>query len=479
VGRVTVGDYLRRAEAAGLTWPLPPDLDEATLEARLFPPQEQVPRNLRPLPVWPEIHQELQRKGVTLYLLWQEYKARHPDGFQYTVFTDRYRQWREQLDVVMRQCHRAGEKLFVDYAGPTVPIVDRTTGEIQSAQIFVAVLGASSYTYAEATWTQQLPDWIGAHVRAFGFFQALTEILVPDNLKSGVTTAHRYEPDLNPTYLEMARHYGIAIIPARSKKPRDKAKVEVGVQVVERWVLARLRHHTFFSLAELNAVIQDLLHDLNHRPFKKLPGTRAERFETIDRPAMRPLPATPYEFAEWRKVRVNIDYHVEIDKHYYSVPYTLVSLPLEVRMTQTTIELIYRGKRITSHARSYQQHHYSTCIEHMPKTHQAYAQWTPKRLIDWAAQTGPATAAVVNHILCERRHPQQGFRSCLGIMRLAKTYTAARLEAACERALKLKAMSYKSIESILKRRLEDAPLPAESTTAPITHENLRGPAYYH
>jgi transposase len=479
VGRATIGEYLQRAAAAGLCWPLPAGLDEAALEARLFPSVAKAETPARPVPDWSVVHRELQQKGVTLYLLWQEYKAAHPDGFQYTAFTDRYRQWRGQLDVVMRQIHRAGEKLFVDYAGPTVPVVDPMTGEIQQAQIFVAVLGASSYTYAEATWTQQLPDWIGSHVRAFGFFQALTEILVPDNLKSGVTTAHRYEPDLNPTYLEMAQHYGIAVIPARSKKPRDKAKVEVGVQVVERWILARLRHHTFFSLVELNAVIKDLLHDLNHRPFKKLPGTRAERFETIDRPAMRSLPATPYELSAWRKVRVNIDYHVEIDKHYYSVPYTLVSLQLDARMTQTTIELIYRGKRITSHARSYQQHHYTTRTEHMPKAHQAYAQWTPQRLIDWAAQTGPATAAVVNRILGRRRHPQQGFRSCLGIMRLAKTYTPARLEAACERALKLQAMSYKSIESILKRRLEDAPLPAESTTTPITHENLRGPAYYH
>jgi transposase len=479
ISRPVVKAYVQRAEAAGLTWPLPAEIDDAQLEARLYPVLPPAPRASRAVPYWTEIHQALQTKGVTLYLLWQEYKAVHPDGFQYTAFTDRYRQWRGQLDVVMRQVHRAGEKLFVDYAGPTVPIVDRATGEIRPAQIFVAVLGASSYTYAEATWTQQSPDWIGSHVRAFGFFQAVTEILVPDNLKSGVTAAHRYEPDLNPTYLEMAQHYGIAVIPARSKKPRDKAKVEVGVQVVERWILARLRHQTFFSLAALNAAIQDLLHDLNHRPFKKLPGNRAERFATIDRPAMRPLPEIPYVFAEWRKVRVNIDYHVEVDKHYYSVPYGLVGLQIEARLTQHTVELLHKGKRVASHPRSSQPHAYSTQTEHMPKAHREYAQWTPQRLIEWAAKTGPATQAVVNSILRARRHPQQGFRSCLGIMRLGKTYTPERLEAACERALKLQAMSYKSIESILKRRLEDAPLPAESTTTPITHENLRGPEYYH
>jgi transposase len=379
----------------------------------------------------------------------------------------------------MRQTHRAGEKLFVDYTGPTVPVVDPLTGEIRQAQIFVAVLGASHYTYAEATWTQTLPDWIGSHVRALSFFNAVPEVIVPDNLKSGVTLAHLYEPDLNPTYLEWARHYGIAVIPARPRKPRDKASVEIGVQVVERWILARLRHFTFFTLTDLNAKIGALLHELNHRPFKKLPGTRAERFKAVDRPAMQPLPQTPYEFAQWSKVRVNIDYHIEVDKHYYSVPYVLVGMQLDARLTQRTVELFFKAKRVASHRRTYQQFQFTTLTEHMPKAHREYAQWTPQRLIDWAQKTGPATEGVVSAILRSRRHPQQGFRSCLGIMRLGKTHTLERLEAACERALALQALSYKSIESILKQRLENASLPAESLTPPIEHDNLRGPEYYH
>jgi transposase len=478
IGRATVGEYLQRAERAGLTWPLPEGLDEATLEAKLFPRSEPLPSALRPLPEWPEVHRDLQRKGVTLCLLWEEYKSCHPEGFQYSAFCERYRQWRGQLDVVMRQPHVAGEKLFVDYAGPTVPVVDKDTGEIRQAQIFVAVLSASAYTYCEATWTQTLSDWIGSHVRAFSFFGAVPTLLIPDNLKAGVTSAHLYEPDLNPTYQEMASYYGVAVIPARPYKPRDKASVEVAVQVVERWVLARLRNQTFFSLSELNKAIKALLEDLNNRPFKKLPGSRAERFQTIDRPAMRPLPETPYVYAEWRKVRVNIDYHVEIDKHYYSVPFTLVHKQLEARITQKTVEILHRGQRVASHPRSYQPHRFSTQTGHMPPNHYAYAKWTPERLIGWAEKTGPATALVVTTILRTRLHPQQGFRSCLGVLRLGKTYTEARLEAACQRALAIQAISYRSIESILKRRLEAAPLPVASTTPPIEHENLRGASYY-
>jgi transposase len=477
IGRATIGEYLQRAAAVGLGWPLPAGLDEATLEARLFPSATKA-EPTRSVPDWAIVHRELQHKGVTLYLLWQEYKASSPEGFQYTAFTDRYRQWRKRLDVVMRQTHRAGEKLFVDYAGPTVPVVDRHTGEIRQAQIFVAVMGASAYTYAEASWTQTIPDWIGSHVRALAFFGSAPSIIIPDNLKSGVTRTHLYEPEINRTYLELANHYSVVILPARPRKPRDKSKAENGVLLVERWILARLRHQTFFSLIELNTTVLALLKELNDRPFKKLPGSRSERFNTLDRPAMQPVPETPYELSEWLKVRVNIDYHVEIDKHYYSVPYTLVSLQLDARLTQTTIEVIYRGKRIASHVRSYKSYHHTTRTEHMPKAHQEQAKWTPQRLVNWAAKTGPATAAVVDHILCRRRHPQQGFRSCLGIMRLGKTYTSERLEAACKRAFNLQAMTYRSIESILKQHLENEPLPAESTTAPIAHENLRGPDYY-
>ncbi len=330
VGRATVGDYLNRFAASGLTWPSA--LTDAELQRRLFSPAPTVPSNQRPMPDWPWAHAELRRPGVTLALLWQEYRLSHPQGFKYSWFCEHYRLWTAKVDVVMRQEHRAGEKLFVDYAGQTVPVIDRLTGEIRQTQIFVAVLGASSYTFAEATWSQKLPDWLGSHARCFAFFCGAPQILVPDNLRSGVTKAHRYEPDINPSYRHLAEHYGVAVLPARSRKPRDNAKVEVGVQVVERWILAALRNRQFFSLGELNAAIGVLLDRLNQRPFKKLPGSRRSAFETIDQPALQPLPEHPYVYAEWKKMRVHIDYHVEVDGHYYSVPYQLVKHQLEVRL---------------------------------------------------------------------------------------------------------------------------------------------------
>ena len=480
VGRPTVAEYLRRFEEAGLSWPQAMALDDTVLERKLFPAAPSVPAAQRPLPEWTHVHRELRGKGITLALLWQEYKAIHPAGFGYSWFCDRYRGWAGQLDVVMRQEHRAGEKLFVDYAGQTVDIVDRHTGEVKAAQIFVAVLGASNYTYAEATWTQGLPDWIGAHVRAFGFLGAVPEVVVPDNLRSAVSRAHRYEPDLNPTYQDLANHYGVTVLPARARHPRDKAKAEVGVQVVERWILAALRHRRFFSLSELNAAIGELLVRLNARAFKKLPGSRRALFEQLDRPALRPLPAEPYQFAEWRKARVHIDYHVEVDGHYYSVPYQLVKKPLEVRLTQRTVECFHQGQRVASHRRSPFKGRHTTVPEHMPRAHREYAAWTPQRLIGWAKQTGPATAAVVEYILERRAHPQQGFRSCLGILRLGKGFGDERLEAACRRALTLGACRYKSIESILRQGLEHHPLPEQQElTLAIAHENVRGADYYH
>jgi transposase len=432
------------------------------------------------LPVWAEVHRELKRKGVTLALLWGEYKTRHPEGLQYTQFCAHYRAWAGTLDVVMRQPHRAGEKLFVDYAGQTVPVIDRMSGAIREAQVFVAVLGASNYTYAEATWTQSLPDWIGSHVRTFQYLQAVPAIVVPDNLKSGVRCAHRYEPDLNPTYCAMATHFGVAVLPARAAKPRDKAKAEVGVQIVERWVLARLRNETFFSLAELNAAIRVLLQELNERPLQKLPGSRRTLFEQLDRPAMKPPPQQPYVYAEWSRARAHIDYHIEVDGHYYSVPYLLVKQILEVRLSAHTVEIFHRGQRVASHRRSQDKGRYTTLPEHMPEAHRAYAEWTPQRLVHWAENIGPALTEVVTAILRSRPHPQQGFRSCLGIMRLGKSYGEARLEAACRRAHALQSYSYKSIASILKHRLDQIPLPGPSSSpTPIAHSNIRGAQYYH
>jgi transposase len=477
----TVGEYLRRAQAAGLGWPLPEALDESMLQRRIFPPPPAVPLQERPIPVWEEVHRELKAtKGMSLFLLWQEYKARSPEGFQYSWFCEQYRAWAGKLDLVMRQEHRAGEKLFVDYAGQTVPVIDRVSGEMRPAHIFVAVLGASNYTYAEATWTQGLADWIGAHVRAFAYLDGVPEILVPDNLKSGVHKACRYEPDLNPTYQELAAHYGVAVIPARVRKPRDKAKAEVGVQIVERWILARLRHAQFFSLPELNQAIRGLLEALNARPFKKLPGSRRTLFEHLDRPALRPLPTEPYVYAEWKRARVHIDYHVEVEGHYYSVPYPLVKQVLDVRLSAHTIECFHKGQRVASHLRSPHKGRHTTASEHMPQAHRHYAEWTPQRLIDWAAKTGPATAAMVETILARRAHPQQGFRSCLGLLRLGKDCGEQRLEAACRRALAVGGTSFKSVQAILKHGLDRQPLPSGEPARPApAHGNLRGPKYYH
>jgi transposase len=478
-GHTAVAGYLKRAEAAGLRWPLPEGMDDARLERLLFPPPPIIASAERSLPVWAEVHTELRRKGVTLALLWEEYRAEHPrDSYQYSRFCDLYRQWRGRCDLVMRQEHRAGEKTFVDYCGPTVPVVNAVTGEIREAQIFVAVLGASNYTYAEATWTQSLPDWIASHQRAFAFFQGVTELLIPDNTKTGVSRSCRYEPDLNPTYHDMASHYGAAVIPTRVRRPKDKAKVEVGVQIVERWILAALRNRVFHSLAELNGAITELLERLNNRPFRKLPGSRRSQFEALDRPALRPLPATPYEYAEWKKATAGIDYHVEIERHYYSVPYQLAGRKLDVRMTSTVIEVFQKGARVASHCRSYLKGRHTTVPEHMPPSHRAYLSWTPERILRWAAKTGPSAARLAEAIMEAKAHPQQGFRAILGILRLAKSYGDERVDTACARALALNALSYRSVESILKNSLDRRSAGKAPDPEPIAHPNIRGSSYY-
>lgn len=480
ISRPAVDGYLRRAKAAGLHWPLPVELNDGALERLLFPRAPALPETARAMPDWSAIHRELKRPGVTLQLLWHEYRQTHPQGYQYTWFCRQYRAWVGKLDLVMRQTHRAGEKLFVDYAGMCAQVIDPSTGAVREAQVFVAVLGASNYTYAEATWTQGLADWTGAHVRCFTYFGGVPEVVVPDNLRAGVAKAHRYEPDINPTYQDLATHYGVAIIPARVRHPRDKAKAEVGVQVVERWILAALRHRQCFSLAELNRVIRELLETLNHRPFKKLPGTRHALFEQLDKPALRPLPVDAYEYAEWKQARVHIDYHVEVQGHYYSVPHALIKKQVDVRSTANTIECFYRGRRIASHRRSHHKGRHTTVTAHMPEAHRQAGEWSPQRLERWAASIGTATARLVRYRLTARQHPQQAYRSCLGILRLGKTYGNDRLEAACRRALTLGSHSYKSIESILRHGLDSQPLSSQTETAlPEDHENLRGPSYYH
>ena len=481
ISRPAVVSYVERATLAGLSWPLPDSLTDAAIEQLLFPIQPKSVERDRVLPDWFVIHQELQKKNVTLFLVWQEYREQHPKGYQYSWFCHHYRDWLGRRDYSMRQTHRLGEKLFVDYAGHTVPVIDGRSGEIRAAQIFVAVLGASNYTFAEATWSQSLPDWIGSHQRAFQFLGGLPEVVVPDNLRAGVTKAHRYEPELNPTYHEMATHYGVAIVPARARKPKDKAKAEVGVQVVEGWILAALRNRQFFSLVELNQAIATLLIRLNQRPFRKLPGSRLELFQSQELAVLKPLPVSPYVYAEWKMVRVHMDYHVEIDGHYYSAPYQWVKQQLDARVTANTIELFYKGQRVASHMRSWQKGRHTTLEAHRPESHRHYGDWSPERFQRWAAKIGVATQQVIITILQERRHPEQGYRSCLGILRLAKTYSDARLEAACARALLLGTHRYKSIESILKHGLDNqtVSIALEESELPQQHDNVRGAGYYH
>ncbi|MBA3583159.1 MAG: IS21 family transposase [Gemmatimonadetes bacterium] len=477
----TVSNYLTRARGAGLSWPLPDDLDDAALEAQLFTRSALPAKAARPLPDWAELDRELRsRKNVTLALLHLEYKEQHPSGYQYTQFCRHYHAWRGTLDLVMRQEHKAGERCFVDWAGQTMPIIDPATGERSfEAQIFVAVLGASSHTYAEAFPSQELPHWIAGHVHAFEAWTGCPRLVVPDNPRTGVTKAHRYEPILNRSYEEMAAHYGVAVLPARPRKPRDKAKTEVGVQVVQRWILARLRKRRFFSLAELNAATTELLAGVNRKPFRKLEGSRQSVFEAIDRPALRPLPATRYEYATWKSATVNIDYHIEADHHHYSVPYQLAREVVEVRLSASTVEILRGGKRVASHLRSFVRGRPTTLAEHMPESHRRHLEWTPGRIVRWAEETGPQAASLVKAVMEGRPHPEQGFRSCLGIMRLGKRYGHARLEAACARALRVRAFSYRSIESILKCGLDRQPLPeAAPELIPREHANLRGPAYY-
>jgi transposase len=455
-------------------------LDDTAIENLFFPVTDKSVLVERRMPDMEYLYRELKRKSVTMQLLWYEYKQANPDGYQHSQFCNLYRQWVKKLDLTLRQEHRAGEKLFIDYAGQTVPIVDPETGEITQAQIFLATLGASNYTFAEASLSQDLPSWIKSHVHAFEFFGGVAEILVPDNLKAGVTNPCRYEPDINPTYQDLAEHYGTTVIPARSRKPKDKAKVESAVFVAERWILAALRNHTFFSLNELNRAIAEKLHDLNNRKFQKLNTTRRQLFETIDRPALKSLPLRPYEYAEWKKARVNIDYHIEIDRHYYSVPYQLVRQQVDVRLTFSTVEVLFKNKRVASHQRDYRKGAFTTLIEHMPKSHQRYLEWTPSRIIRWAEKNGPKTKKLITRILDSRIHPEQGYRSSLGIMRLGKAYSPERLEAACERALFINAYSYKSVQSILKKGLDQQPFlfEQEENTQPLNHHNIRGKHYY-
>ena len=481
IGVGTVGTTVLRARAAGLDWPQVQALTDDALEARLYGLPRAAGRG-RPLPDCAYLHTERKKPGVTLELLHLEYLERHPTGYRYTRFCDLYRQWLGRHRLSMRQEHRAGEKVFVDYAGQHPHLVDPMTGAVRAVELFVGVLGASNYTYAEATSTQQLPDWLGSHQRLLTFLGGVPGALVPDQLKTGVTLACRYEPGLQRAYAEFAQHHGTVILPARPGKPRDKPKIEVAVQIAERWILARLRHDRFFTLAALNARIWELLAELNVRRMRRYGASRQELFARLDRPALRPLPATPFVYGEWKIATVGIDYHVEVDHHYYSVPYALVRTRVDVRLTAGTVEIFQRGQRVAAHLRSAARGRHTTVTAHMPLAHQRHRDWSPARLIAWAATIGAQTATFVEALLTDRPHPEQGYRSCLGILRLAKRNGPLRLEAACARALAAGARSYRHVDAILKHGLDRCPLPdagAAAPARPLVHDQLRGPTYYH
>lgn len=483
--RVSTGavtKYLKRFEQSGLTWPLSDEIDDTTLINRLLPSATEPQRKGLIDPDWQEVHRELKRKGMTKQLLWEEYCEVYPhNAYSYPQYCHRYRDWRNRQKRSMRQQHKAGEKLFIDYAGVTVPVVDASTGETKSAQVFVAVLGASSYTYAEATWSQSLPDFLGAQVRAFEYFGGVPEMLVPDNLRSAVTKACRYDPDINLHYQHLARHFGVSVMPTRPYKPKDKAKVEVGVQVVERWILMKLRKRFFFSLAELNQAIRGLLEDLNARSFKQQPGCRRSLFEQIDRPALRPLPKHAFEYIDFKLARVNIDYHVKHGEHHYSVPHTLVREQVEIRAGERLVQILFKGKLVASHPRKHRPG-FTTLPEHMPKRHQKHQQWTPGRFLNWARKLGPEVQRFTQKLLDSRDHPEQAYRSCLGLLNLDKDYGADRLNAACARALKTGGHRLGNVKAILQSGLDQLPLelPESSDEHRVTrsHENIRGADFY-
>jgi transposase len=477
-----VAGTVRRARQAGLDWPAVEALNDEQLEGRLYPGETEGSRSRkRPLPDCAAIDLERRRPGVTLELLHLEYLEQRPDGYRYTQFCEIYRRWLKRRGVTMRQTHRAGEKLFVDYAGQKPHLVDPKTGECVEVELFVGVLGASNFTYAEATLTQRGPDWIASHVRTLQYIGGVPGAIVPDQLKTGVSAACRYEPGIQRTYEELAEHYGTVILPARPASPRDKAKVEVGVQIAERWILARLRNQTFFSLDALNERIAELLEDLNDRLMRRYGQSRRQMFERLDRPALKPLPDVPFAYGEWKTARVNIDYHVELDHHLYSVHHSHLHEKVDARLTAGTVEIFLRGSRIASHLRSHERGRHTTCPEHMPKAHQKHLEWTPSRMIGWAATIGPATRGLVQAILADRPHPEQGYRSCLGILRLGKRYGEVRLEAACSRALTAGARSYRHVDSILKHGLDRLPPPLvliPPRQPAREHENVRGRDYY-
>ena len=473
----TVSDYLARSKTAGLSWPLPAEMTEQQLYDLLFLPVKTTKAE-RSYPDWEQVHHELHKKGMTLRLLWREYRDHHPVGLGYSQFCNHYQRYAKTITPVMRQVHKAGEKSFVDYAGMKMPWLNPATGEILEAEIFVGCLGASQYIYAEATATQQLPDWIQSHIHMFEYFGGVSVVLVPDNLKSGVTKAHRYDPDINANYQHLGEYYGVAIVPARAGEPKDKAKVENAVGIIERQILAPLRHHTFTSIADINAAIHQRLKEINNKPFQKMKTSRRQLFESIDKPALRPLPEHRYQYAEWKHAKIHIDYHFMFGDHFYSVPHQYIHREVEIRATSKTIECFCKGQRIAAHARSYKRYGFTTLTEHMPKAHEEQAKYSLSHIKSWAKKTGKHTVAFIEHMIASRPLPEQAYRSCYGLLRLSNRYGNDRLDLACAKALTIRATRYQQIELLLKNKLEEVPL-HNSTAVPLsTHDNIRGANYY-
>jgi transposase len=470
---------LKRASEAKLPWPLPDGLSDEALEAMLFarPGGSLAGARRRPEPDWGHLTRELKRPGVTMMILWDEYRETWPEGYGYSRFCDLLRGFQQRLSPVMRQHHVAGDKLFVDYSGKRLGIVNPATGEVRMAEIFVAVLGASNYTFAELTWSQTLPDWIGSHVRLLRHIGGVPRLLVPDNLKSGVNKPSFYDPEINRSYGKMAAHYAVGVLPARPKRPKDKAKVEAGVRFAQTYILGRLRNQTFFSLEEANIAVAAVMADMNNRLLRKLGASRAELLESLERPALSALPAVDYEYAEWRLARVGLDYHVEIENFFYSVPHALIRQQVDARITQRTVEIFHRGQRVAAHQRRYGGPRHGTDVEHMPSAHRRYAEWTPERFQRWGADIGPETEGLILAIMSRRPHPEQGFRTCLGVLRLYRDLDPVRAERVSARAIAVGAFNYKSIASIIAHNL-DRIAPTDSTVSVDGHANIRGRSYF-
>jgi len=475
ISKGAVTKYLSLAGAAQLDWNAVADMDEASLERRLLG------RDVAALRVveadFGLVHIELRRKGVTLALLWQEYRAAHVGQrtWAYTQFCEHYKSFAKTLKRSMRQVRRAGEKLYIDFAGPTLALSDGTR-----AQVFVSAMGASSYTFACATADQSMRSWLRSMARALTFYGGCPQLIVPDNPRSLVAIACRYEPKLNETVRDFARHYNVSILPARPFLPQDKASAESAVQVVTRWILARLRHTVLADVHAADKAIAALLPSLNNRNFQKLDGSRASHFAMLDSPALMALPAQAWEWATFKPVKAHIDYHVEVHFHRYSVPHSLVGLDLEARITDALVEVLHRGRMVACHARSAKRGGFTTLDEHMPASHRAHKEWTPERLIHWGASIGTNTGHLVSQLLNLHRHPEHGYRSCLGLLSLTKKYGSPRVEVACTMSLELGVARYTGVRDILRNKRDLVPpVTVEPDWVAPDHDNVRGAANYH